>query len=353
MDGMGSDELISSVPNFARGLDILLVDHETASLMYLASLLEQYTFKVTTTEVAAVALSMIHEDEHRFRLVIANMKMPDMDRPSFLDVLLKKRIPIILMSSEKRLSVAERALSEGAWYFLEKPVLLEDLKYIWQHAYRKRKDLRKEFQKENIEREVNLISSKGQSPQGIEMKEAGCVTSPANGNASCDIGQQVTMDPKGKNWEIEPEASLFEENYVREPQHEANFVEENQVREPQCNCKDRMKISEDHQQGGTNMLRSYSNIEDKQQERRAKFSSEPTSFFTIKTPEEQEAQRKDSNYRSSKKARFLWTTELHLKFTAALSLLGDKQARPKTILKLMKVPNLTIRQVASHLQYIK
>lgn len=50
---------------------------------------------VTTTEVAAVALSMIHEDEHRFRLVIANMKMPDMDRPSFLDVLLKKKIPII------------------------------------------------------------------------------------------------------------------------------------------------------------------------------------------------------------------------------------------------------------------
>ena len=42
---MGSDELISSVPNFARGLDILLVDHETASLMYLASLLEQYSFK--------------------------------------------------------------------------------------------------------------------------------------------------------------------------------------------------------------------------------------------------------------------------------------------------------------------
>lgn len=50
---------------------------------------------VTTTEVAAVALSMILEDEHRFRLVIANMKMPDMDRPSFLDVLLKKKIPII------------------------------------------------------------------------------------------------------------------------------------------------------------------------------------------------------------------------------------------------------------------
>lgn len=229
------------------------------------------------------------------------------------------------MSSEKRLSVAERALSEGAWYFLEKPVLLEDLKYIWQHAYRKRKDLRKEFQKENSEGEVNHISSKDQSPQGIEMKEAGCVTRPANGNASCDIGQQVTMDPKGKNWEIELEASMFEENYVREPQHEANFVEENQVREPQCNCNDRMKISDDHQQGGTNILRSYSNIEDKQQETRAKFSSEQTNFFTIKTPEEQERQRKDSNYRSSKKARFLWTTELHLKFTAALSLLGDKR----------------------------
>ncbi|XP_010415439.1 PREDICTED: putative two-component response regulator-like APRR6 [Camelina sativa] len=49
----------------------------------------------------------------------------------------------------------------------------------------------------------------------------------------------------------------------------------------------------------------------------------------------------------------LWTNERHMKFLAAISILGEKEFRPKSILKIMNDPNLTHRQVASHLQKYK
>ncbi|KAL0340166.1 UNVERIFIED_CONTAM: Two-component response regulator ARR1 [Sesamum radiatum] len=45
-----------------------------------------------------------------------------------------------------------------------------------------------------------------------------------------------------------------------------------------------------------------------------------------------------------------WTPELHEKFMAAVTQLGDGKCFPKDILELMNVPGLTRMQVASHLQ---
>lgn len=50
---------------------------------------------VTTTEMASVALSMITEQKDDYKLVMANINMPDMDSLSFLRVLHKKEIPVI------------------------------------------------------------------------------------------------------------------------------------------------------------------------------------------------------------------------------------------------------------------
>ncbi|XP_023644293.1 putative two-component response regulator-like APRR6 [Capsella rubella] len=49
----------------------------------------------------------------------------------------------------------------------------------------------------------------------------------------------------------------------------------------------------------------------------------------------------------------LWTNERHMKFLAAISILGDNDLRPKSILEIMNDPNLTQRQIASHLQKYK
>ncbi|KAL0700924.1 hypothetical protein Bca4012_057046 [Brassica carinata] len=54
---------------------------------------------------------------------------------------------------------------------------------------------------------------------------------------------------------------------------------------------------------------------------------------------------------SSKKARVVWSYELHQKFVNAVNQIGcDHKAGPKKILDLMKIPWLTRENVASHLQ---
>lgn len=50
---------------------------------------------VTTTELASVALSILREQKEQYKLVIANMNLPDIDNLAFLHLLLKKDIPVI------------------------------------------------------------------------------------------------------------------------------------------------------------------------------------------------------------------------------------------------------------------
>ncbi|KAJ6431033.1 hypothetical protein OIU84_018519 [Salix udensis] len=53
---------------------------------------------------------------------------------------------------------------------------------------------------------------------------------------------------------------------------------------------------------------------------------------------------------SSKKARVVWSVELHQKFVKAVNQIGFDKVGPKKILDLMNVPRLTRENVASHLQ---
>lgn len=50
---------------------------------------------VTTTDRVSAALSMIQQEENRFRLVMVNMDMPDMDRLSFLRASHQRNIQVI------------------------------------------------------------------------------------------------------------------------------------------------------------------------------------------------------------------------------------------------------------------
>ncbi|KAL5227936.1 hypothetical protein ABZP36_016201 [Zizania latifolia] len=54
--------------------------------------------------------------------------------------------------------------------------------------------------------------------------------------------------------------------------------------------------------------------------------------------------------RGGKKARMVWTPELHHRFVEAVAHLGEKGAVPKAIVQLMNVDGLTRENVASHLQ---
>ncbi|KAI3696177.1 hypothetical protein L1987_79187 [Smallanthus sonchifolius] len=68
------------------------------------------------------------------------------------------------------------------------------------------------------------------------------------------------------------------------------------------------------------------------------------------TKEEDDGELETDEPGGSKKARVVWSVELHQQFVSAVNQLGIDKAVPKRILELMNVPGLTRENVASHLQ---
>ncbi|ONK59558.1 uncharacterized protein A4U43_C08F7700 [Asparagus officinalis] len=66
--------------------------------------------------------------------------------------------------------------------------------------------------------------------------------------------------------------------------------------------------------------------------------------------EDEENVNESENSSQQKKARVVWSVDLHRKFMAAVNHLGINKAVPKRILDLMNVDGLTRENVASHLQ---
>ncbi|XP_054810052.1 two-component response regulator ORR26 isoform X3 [Prosopis cineraria] len=213
---------------------------------------------ITVTDEAKAAVSMIcHSEESQFNLVMAKANMPDMDTLSFLDFMLEKYVPVIFISSgEYKDDVTWKALANGSCYFLEEPVLLQDLKYVWQHVYHTQVNLANRTQEENCANEVH-----------------------------------GTLDDR--------------------------------------KCMEKEKRKRFHMNFDSNHL---------------------TAFME---EEEEEDTEREQNYdeHPEKRPRIVWTPELHQKFLDAINVLSDgNNIRPKAILEQMNVPNLTARQISSHLQ---
>ncbi|WCJ24456.1 Two-component response regulator ARR14 [Euphorbia peplus] len=305
----------SLVPSFAKGISILLVDNDKASLMYLSSMLEHYSYKVSSVELTANAMWMVQEEKEKFKLVMANFNVPDMDTLQFLHFLLNKDIPLILVSSENNISEAKKAIAEGASFYFDGPILMDDLKYIWQHAYRNKKTII-----------TNHID-----------------------NINAEYGHKIIDN--GKTFQ-EMVAAINDTNQLSHADFEMMNMDNMQRIEKNI-CK---KLSQ------TGQLMTITNIPKENVSKTKKRPKEDqqeqlTKVKKVKQMHEQMKRTQDdynngnSNSNSGdKKSRIVWTPDLHLKFTAAISELGDKKARPKAILEMMNVPTLSARQVASHLQ---
>ncbi|KAF8364716.1 hypothetical protein HHK36_033309 [Tetracentron sinense] len=70
---------------------------------------------------------------------------------------------------------------------------------------------------------------------------------------------------------------------------------------------------------------------------------------TTKEMDADEEENKDDST-SDKKARVVWTNELHNQFLKAMDQLGLENAVPKKLLEVMNAPGLTRENIASHLQ---
>lgn len=179
------------------------------------------------------------------------------------------------MSSEVNIDVARKALAEGACFFLQKPVSSEDLKNVWQHAYRKVRNPRRDTHKTNCGKKIHEAGGVLRPPTGgIRIHEVGGVSRLPTGRDLCLDRQDTRNEPQ-----------IAAENYT---------------------------------QGALGINRPVDDKEDQEKAKKVKLN-------TQQDCDEEGMENQDCDDSSKQKKRHpVWTTELHLKFTAAISALGDQ-----------------------------
>jgi two-component system chemotaxis response regulator CheY len=123
------DGLRMSLLNSERSKKILVVDDSPAVREQVSAALSAVGFSVLEAENGAQALELLRNGG--ISLVICDVNMPEMDGLTFLDAALPSELPagppIVMLTSEGRADLIERAKKAGARGWLVKPVNAEHI----------------------------------------------------------------------------------------------------------------------------------------------------------------------------------------------------------------------------------
>ncbi|XP_047342262.1 two-component response regulator ORR24-like [Impatiens glandulifera] len=135
------------VDQFPVGMRVLAVDDDPICLKVLDTLLRKCQYHVTTTNQAITAVNLLRENKNQFDLVISDVHMPDMDGFKLLEIVgLEMDLPVIMLSGYGDTKLVMKGITHGACDYLLKPVRIEELKNIWQHVIRRKKNDQKNQQ---------------------------------------------------------------------------------------------------------------------------------------------------------------------------------------------------------------
>ncbi|NOQ97348.1 MAG: response regulator, partial [Calditrichae bacterium] len=103
-------------------LDILAVDDEKEMLVSYQKILKRAGYGIHTCLSAEKALEKLKEN-HKYSLVICDLKMPGMDGMEFLTMLKNEHphLPLIMVTGFGTVEIGIEAVKKGAFDFLEKP----------------------------------------------------------------------------------------------------------------------------------------------------------------------------------------------------------------------------------------
>ncbi|KAL8532955.1 hypothetical protein ACS0TY_009279 [Phlomoides rotata] len=105
---------------------------------------------------------MLTNGKVKVDFVLANINSPDLHGFKLLQVAINLSIPIILMSVDDNAHMATRAVENGAYLYVKKPVTIELLRCIWQHVMRENIRVRRERQ---------VATANYNAARGIEIRE--------------------------------------------------------------------------------------------------------------------------------------------------------------------------------------
>ena len=137
-------ETQKSSPDFSRRPDsaplIFVIDDDPEIQILLGKLftLEGYSVELFSSALDALKkLERQQQGPDPCRLIVCDLKLPDLDGLGFLDQLLQRKIdiPVIFVTAHAAIETAVEALKKGAFDYIRKPVHLAELKIIVARAF--------------------------------------------------------------------------------------------------------------------------------------------------------------------------------------------------------------------------
>ncbi len=158
---------------------ILVVDDESGVRSSLRGVLEDEGYLVETCETAEDALRLLESDG--FDLVILDVWLPRMDGVAALAEMRKKNLDsvVVVISGHGTIETAVKAIKQGAYDFVEKPLSLDKTVIVVQNALRHRRlELENRYLRERVESKQVLI---GDSRPMHELRQEIALAAPTNG----------------------------------------------------------------------------------------------------------------------------------------------------------------------------
>jgi len=113
---------------------MLIVDDEFNSRTLMAQILQDEGYSVDTAENGISALKTLENES--FNVLITDIRMPTMDGIELFHKVkeLYPHMPVILFTAYGTINAAVKALKDGAFYYLEKPLNFDLLKHTVKQA---------------------------------------------------------------------------------------------------------------------------------------------------------------------------------------------------------------------------
>lgn len=149
---------------------ILVVDDDSETLSLLRKELSQEGYEVETTKSARAALGLVAQRSPD--LIMSDIHMPELDGLSLLSELRSRHydMPVILMTAYGSLKTAVDGIQAGAFDYLSKPFVLDDVHLVvhraLEHTQVSRRDQQLKDQLHDRDRFDNLI---GSSPAMVQV----------------------------------------------------------------------------------------------------------------------------------------------------------------------------------------
>ena len=139
---------------------LLLIDDETAFCELCALWLQQAGYDVVTSATAEEGLKLYQQalEDNPFHLVIHDLALPPSFRPEDgLNNIKHYQVPVLVLTGHDDRSLAMKAIDDGAWDFISKPVDPELLKIIIARA----------LDKHSLMQQVSSLEKQLQAAEGV------------------------------------------------------------------------------------------------------------------------------------------------------------------------------------------